>query len=127
MKYEGYKDWQVKYIEYKSILGENYTDLELVKKVGVSRQSISDFKSKNPQIFDIIRHNLTKQIAKLGNKALQCLYNRMPKSDKCVQMGLEIAGIYTPKQEQVNRYETVDVKDNIKEIQRKLRNIIQDK
>ena len=119
-----YKDWQLKYIELSSDISQNYTDLQLAKLIGISRQSISEFKRHNPEIHEIIFNNIKKQTNKLGNEAMKSLYHMLKKNPKALQIALEIASIYVPKSEIMNKYDTMEKKDLIKDIKHSFNRIL---
>jgi hypothetical protein len=111
-----YKPWQLKYIELSSDITKNYTDIQLARIIGISRQSISTFKHDHPEIQEIIADNITKQTNKLGNTAMKALYSMMLHNPKALQIALELSNRYTPKNEVLTRYDTMDKKDVIKDI-----------
>ena len=101
-------DWVNKYIEYRADITESYTDLALAKLLGIHKQTIAQYKQSHPELEEIIGQKLERQMNKVRNRAYQALFNRIAKSDKALQLALEITGIYTPKTEQTTTLKSMD-------------------
>jgi hypothetical protein len=119
-----YPTYILKYIEYKSQIDCNITDTAFCKEVDMSRQGLYQYLCKHPEIEELIASNLHKQITKLGNKALKELYNRISKSDKALQIALEMSNLYITKTESINKYESMPKTDLIKDIHRQINTIL---
>lgn len=101
-------DWVNKYIEYRSDITESYTDLALAKMLGIHKQTIAQYKQSHPELEEIIGTKLERQVNKIRNKAFQALFERINKSDKALQLALEITGVYTPRTEQTTTLKSMD-------------------
>lgn len=98
-------EWVIKYIEIMSDYSTNYTTKQMAAKLSMSRQGIYQYLVKHSEINDIIATNLKKQQNTLRIKAMKALYNRLNKSDKALQIALEIAGEY-------QRSETLNINEH---------------
>ena len=61
---------------------------------------------------------------KLGNKAMLVLFERIKKSDKALQMALEMTDLYRQRQEVIGKYETYDKTALLKDIKARYRRIL---
>lgn len=118
------KPWMYQYVELKSDLGNKMTDAQIAKHLDITPVGICLMKKAHPEIQDMILSNIKHQMSGIAAKAMQALYNRLPASDKCIQLALEISGVYTPKSEQINKYEGKDKDTIISEMKRKVSAII---
>ncbi len=101
-------DWQSKYIEIRADISRHYTDVQCAKMLGVSAQSICNWKRAHPEVEELIGRKLERQMNQIRNKAMQALFERIDKSDRALQIALEISGVYTPKSEQTTTVKAMD-------------------
>jgi len=111
-----YPDWAMKYIEYRSDITESYTDLQLAKILGISKQTICNFKRTHPDLEERIGQKLERQMSQIRNKAFQQLFARMGKSDRALQIALEMTGLYTPRTDNTTTIKSMDAEAKRKHI-----------
>jgi hypothetical protein len=106
-----YLSWQLKYIQFKSEIGQKYTDVELAQLLSISRQSIAVFKREHPEIKEEILKNLKKQMCDIGSLSLRALYTSLTQDKvhpKLIEMGLRINDILVDKSDNINRFDNPD-------------------
>jgi hypothetical protein len=119
------KDWQLRYIELKSQFYDVPSDLECVKLIGKSRQSISNFKRDYPEYKKLIRDNLAKKSHEIGLEAMQGLIKGIKKGNaSLIKIALEIDKIYQPTNTNINKYEEMSEEEITKDINNSLKHLL---
>mgnify|MGYP001496371545 CR=1 FL=1 len=115
------KPWVVRYIEIKSDLDNELTDKEIAKLLDITPVGLCYMRKAHPEVNDQILENIKRQTNTAGVSSMKALKRRIDAgSDKCIQLGLEMSGLYTPKSELTNRYEGQDKAQIINDIKRRL-------
>jgi len=103
LKHGKVPDWLARYIELKSDLSNEMSEKEIAEACGITQFWLYAFKRKHPEVQKIVNDNLKKQEEFLWERARKLAYNRMKKSDKILQVVLEMTGQHN-NPESVNRY-----------------------